>query len=143
MFRLDQKVALVTGAGSGIGREIALLFARQGAQVVIADRDTAAAEKVAGEVASAGGAAVTQALDVSDEAQVQATFAELAGRLGRIDVVVNNAGISHVGNILETSAADWDRVMAVNARGVFLCTKAAVAQMLAQEPRGGSIVNIA
>jgi NAD(P)-dependent dehydrogenase (short-subunit alcohol dehydrogenase family) len=143
MFRLDQKVALVTGAGSGIGREIALLFARQGAQVVIADRDTAAAEKVAAEIGAAGGAAVTQALDVADEAQVQSAFTDLAGRFGRIDVVVNNAGISHVGNILETSAADWDRVMSVNARGVFLCTKAAVAQMLAQEPRGGSIVNIA
>ena len=143
MFQLDGRIALVTGAGLGIGREIALLFARQGARVIVADRDTAAADAVVAEIAGAGGAAATQTLDVSQETQVATAFAEVVQREGRLDILVNNAGISHVGNILETSADDWDRVMGVNARGVFLCTREGLRQMLAQEPGGGSIINIA
>src|SRR5437762_6694524 len=141
MFRLDDKVALVTGGGSGIGREIALLYARQGAHVVVADLNLQAADAVAAEIGGLGGAARAQLLDVGDAALVLAAFDATVQRHGRLDILVNNAGISHVGTILETTAEDWDRVMAVNARGVFLCAQAAVAQMLRQQPAGGVIVN--
>jgi 2-keto-3-deoxy-L-fuconate dehydrogenase len=140
MFRLDHKTALVTGAGSGIGEAIARLFAAQGAYVVIADRDLSAAQRVAADLA---GQAEAAAVDVADEQQVDSLFADVAARRGRIDVVVNNAGVSHVGNVLETTLAEWQRVMAVNATGVFLVARAAVRQMLAQQPAGGSIINMA
>jgi len=143
MFRLDNKIAPVTSAGSGIGREIALVYAKQGATAVVADIDSDAAQRVVAEIEQAGGAAGALALDVADEASVEAAFAEVVRRYGRLDISVNNAGVSHVGNILETTAADWDRVMSVNARGVFLCARAAVDQMLRQEPAGGVLVNMA
>lgn len=143
MFRLDAKLAMVTGAGSGIGQSIALLFARQGATVLVADINLDAAAATSEQIHTAGGSAEPVALDVADEAAVTTAFAELADRHGRLDILVNNAGVSHVGTILETTLADWERIMAVNARGVFLCAKAAVGQMLAQEPAGGAIINLA
>jgi len=143
MFRLDGKTAIITGAGSGIGREIALLYAQQGAQVVVADVNTEAAKAVEAEIAAQGGKANAQLLNVADDGQAQAAVAATVQRYGRLDILVNNAGVSHVGNLLETSVEDWERVMAVNIRGVFLCSKHAVAQMLAQQPQGGVIVNIA
>lgn len=143
MFRLDQKVAFVTGAGSGIGEQIARLFAQQGAHVILADIRQDAAERVAGEIKNAGGSARTQQLDVADEAQVKAAIQRVVVEEGRLDIIVNNAGISHVGNILETSLEDWESVMRVNARGVFLCAREAVRQMLAQAPAGGTIINMA
>ncbi|MBI3943522.1 MAG: SDR family oxidoreductase, partial [Chloroflexi bacterium] len=143
MFRLDGKSAIVTGAGSGIGREIALLFAQQGAQVVVTDVRPEAADAVVKEIGDSTGAAYRQNLDVTNEAQVKQAIQETVRHYGRLDIIVNNAGISHVGNILETSAEDFDRVMNVNTRGVFLCSKYAVEQMVAQNPTGGIIVNIA
>ena len=142
MFRLDKKIAFVTGAGSGIGEQIARIFAQQGAHVVLADVRQDAAERVAGEVRVAGGSVRAQQLDVAEESQVKAAIEQVAATEGRLDILVNNAGISHVGNILETSLEDWERVMRVNARGVFLCAREAVRQMLAQSPAGGVIINM-
>ena len=143
MFRLDGKVALITGAGSGIGEAIARLFAQQGAHVTVADLAADAAERVTSSILEQGGAASALTLDVAEEAQVREGFAAVAERHGRLDIVVNNAGVSHVGNILETSLEDWDRVLRVNARGVFLCAREAVRVMVNQQPQGGVIVNMA
>jgi len=143
MFRLDGKTALVTGAGSGIGREIALLFAAQGAWVAIGDIDEAAAARVAAEIDGAGGRAAPLRLDVTDLASARSAVAEIAAGQGRLDVLVNNAGIGMVGSLLETEPDDFRRLMAVNVDGVYHCSRAAVAQMLEQDPRGGVIVNIA
>lgn len=142
LFRLDKKIAFVTGAGSGIGEHIARLFAQQGAHIILADIRLDAAERVAGEIQAAGGSARARQLDVAEETQVRSAMEQVAATEGRLDILVNNAGISHVGNILETSLEDWERVMRVNARGVFLCAREAVRQMLAQSPTGGVIVNM-
>ncbi len=142
MFRLDGKHALITGAGSGIGEAIARLFAQQGAQVIVADLVAEAAQRVTSTISEQGGAASTLVLDVADEPQVRAAFGTVVDQYGRLDILVNNAGISHVGSILETSLEEWERVMRVNAGGVFLCAREAVRLMLAQEPRGGVIINM-
>lgn len=142
MFRLDKKVAFVTGAGSGIGEHIARLFARQGASVVLADISLDAAERVASDIRADGENARTQQLDVAAESQVKAALELVATTEGRLDILVNNAGVSHVGSILETSLQDWERVMSVNAGGVFLCAREGVRQMLAQSPAGGVIINM-
>jgi len=142
MFRLDKKIAFVTGAGSGIGEQIARLFAQQGAHVILADIRLDAAEQVAGEIRADGGSARAQQLDVAEESQVKAAIELVAATEGRLNILVNNAGISHVGTILETSLEDWERVMHVNARGVFLCVREGVRQMLAQVPAGGVIINM-
>lgn len=143
MFRLDKKIAFVTGAGSGIGEHIARLFAQQGAHVILSDVRADAAERVASEIQAAGRSTRTQQLDVSEELQVKAALEQVATTEGRLDILVNNTGVSHVGTILETSLEDWERLISVNARGVFLCSKYAVTQMLAQNPAGGILVNIA
>jgi len=142
MFRLDGKRALITGAGSGIGEAIARLFAAQGAHILVVDVQMDAAEQVAASIVEQGGSASALALDVADETQVCAAFDRVAKQDGRLDIVVNNAGISHVGNILETSLEEWDRVLRVNAGGVFLCAREAVRHMLQQEPKGGVIINL-
>jgi NAD(P)-dependent dehydrogenase (short-subunit alcohol dehydrogenase family) len=137
MFNLDKKVSLVTGAGSGIGRAIAELYARQGAMVWIADRDVAAGGQTADLIRASGGRADFVELDVSDPAAAGA----LAARLPTLDILVNNAGIGHVGNLAGTAAPDLDRLYAVNVRGPFNLCKAFVPAMLAQGR--GSVVNLA
>lgn len=138
MFDLTGRTAVVTGAGSGIGEAIARLFARQGARVAVVDRDAVAAGAVA---SSIGGGAAAVPCDVSNAAAVAAAFEDVDRLLGRVDILVNNAGIAHVGNLEATTEADLDRVYAVNVKGVFLCSRAAVARMLAQG--GGVILNMA
>jgi NAD(P)-dependent dehydrogenase (short-subunit alcohol dehydrogenase family) len=141
-FRLDGKTALVTGAGSGIGEQIAHIFAHQGARVFIGEINREAGERVAHEIIQSGGQADFVPLDVSDPASVDAAFAQIDANSGPPDVLVNNAGIGFVGDILQTTLADFERLHSVNTRGVFLCSQAAVRRMK-ETGRGGSIVNVA
>jgi NAD(P)-dependent dehydrogenase (short-subunit alcohol dehydrogenase family) len=139
-MRLKDKAALITGAANGMGAATARLFAREGARVVVADvLDKPGAEVVAG-IARDGGKAIYAHLDVTDEAAWRATVDRSLAEYGRLDVLVNNAGISGsaVEDLYDTAA--WDRLMAVNARGVFLGTKYAVAAM--KKTGGGAIVNL-
>jgi 2-keto-3-deoxy-L-fuconate dehydrogenase len=137
MFNLHNKIALVTGAGSGIGRAIAQTLARAGARVWVADRDASAGEATVALLRGAGDQADFALLDVADGIAVLA----LAERLPRLDILVNNAGIGHVGDLLTTAAADLDRLHAVNVRGPFNLCKAFGPAML---QRGqGSVINLA
>ncbi|HWV24251.1 MAG TPA: SDR family oxidoreductase [Thermomicrobiales bacterium] len=143
MFRLDGKTALVTGGGSGIGRQIALLYGKQGATVAIGDINDDAANTVAQEIASEGGSAIAVHLDVTDMTSAESAVAQIVGQTGGLHILVNNAGIGMVGDLIETSPEDFSRLMAVNVNGVYNCSQAAVKQMLAQDPQGGAIVNMA
>jgi NAD(P)-dependent dehydrogenase (short-subunit alcohol dehydrogenase family) len=138
-FRLDGKVALITGSASGLGRATAELFAAVGASVVVADLDGDAASKAGAEISTIGPALGVRA-DVSDEAAVQAAFAAAAERFGGVDILVNNAAYRLKAATMDMSVEEWDRMHAVNARGTFLCLREAVKQMRGRG--GGAIVNI-
>ena len=139
-MRLAGKVCIITGAGSGIGRASALLFAREGAAVVVADVDERAGERVAAEIGAAGGQALAAPTDVTDPSACERTAARALERWTRIDVLFNNAGIAGIGTVHDTPLDLWDRVMNVNVRGVFLMSRAVVPAMMAR--RGGSIINM-
>ncbi len=139
--RLESKAAVITGAASGIGRAIALHFAAEGARVAVVDCDREGGEETVRLIAAGGGEAVFLPTDVSREEDVQAALGAAIERFGRLDILVNDAAIVHMAAATETSVEDWDRVQAVNLRGVFLCSKHAIQQMRKQG--GGAIVNIA
>jgi 2-keto-3-deoxy-L-fuconate dehydrogenase len=141
VFQLPGKVAVVTGAGSGIGAAIARLFASQQARVVVLDIDEDAARRTVAAILDDGGVAESQVCDVSSARNVADVFDAVVARHGRLDILVNNAGVAHVGTIERTSEADLDRLYQVNVKGVFLGARAAVPIMLRQG--GGVILNMA
>jgi NAD(P)-dependent dehydrogenase (short-subunit alcohol dehydrogenase family) len=139
-MRLAGKVALVSGAASGMGQSEATIFAREGAKVIVADVLEAEGKQVADKIAAGGGQARFVKLDVTSEAEWDAAVKAAVGAFGRLDVLVNNAGISGTYDTDMLSSAAWDKVMAVNAKGVFLGMKSAIPLM--KKAGGGAIVNI-
>lgn len=140
-MELDGQVALVTGAGRGIGRSISLTLAAAGASVAVNDIDEASSHAVAGEIKAAGGDGVPIPADVTDEDEVQAMVEEVVGAWQSLDILVNNAGICPTGPLVESSVEEWDRVFSINCKGAYLCTRAALTHMIPR--RRGSIVSLA
>ena len=140
-FRLDNKIAVVTGAGSGIGQATAIMLAQQGAAVALLELNEITAEDTLLQIKAAGGQAAAFACDVSSHAAVLSVATQVQQQLGNASILVNNAGISHIGNLSTTSEADFDRVYNVNVKGVFNCLQAFVPQL--QAAGGGAIVNMA
>lgn len=138
--KLKDRVAIVTGGGSGIGRAIALRFAREAARVAVLDIAGDAADSAAAEIEAEGGAAAGFSCDVTNARDVEAAFGAVREQLGPLDVLVTSAGVSHIGTVETTTEADFDRLYAVNVKGVYLCLKAGVEAM---KDRGGAILNIA
>jgi NAD(P)-dependent dehydrogenase (short-subunit alcohol dehydrogenase family) len=140
-MRLAGKIALITGAGAGIGRATALLFAQEGAKVVAQDVKAAAAEETVQLIMKAGGEGVAIGGDVASRADAEAMVKKAVETYGRLDVLFNNAGIWRGGTLLDIGEEDWDRTMDVNVKGIYLVSRYAVQQMMRQE--GGSIINAA
>jgi len=138
---LKGKTAIITGSGRGIGKAIALAMAQQGANIVINDVNMESAQEVVAEIEAMGRQAIAVKADVTAEEQVEAMVQACIDRFGKLDILVNNAGIIQTVPVTEINGKDWDRVMEVNLKGVFLCCKAALTPMKAQ--RSGKIVNIA
>jgi NAD(P)-dependent dehydrogenase (short-subunit alcohol dehydrogenase family) len=140
-MRLKEKVAIVTGAGQGIGRAIALTLAREGATVAVNDIEMEKAERVAGEIRAQGGQALPLQADVSKAREVAALVKKTLDNYKRIDILVNNAGVIKMMRLLELTEEEWDRTMNVNIKSQFLCSKAVIPQMMKQ--KRGKIVNLA
>jgi 3-hydroxybutyrate dehydrogenase len=137
-MRLQDKVAIITGAASGIGKEIAIMFAREGAKVAIADLNQKAADDTAREIDSSGKRAIGVAMDVADEEQVEAGIAKVITAFDRIDVLISNAGIQIVAPLVEFEFAKWKKLLAIHLDGAFLTTRAALRQMYKQN--SGTII---
>lgn len=140
MFSLAHKTAVITGAGSGIGQAIALLFARQGAHVEVLDLKVESAQVTVDQIVAEGGSARAMACDVGDHEAVKKVFDDISVRRLRLDILVNNAGIAHIGTVLTTTEADMDRLYQINIKGVFNCSQAAIERMVAQG--GGVVLNM-
>lgn len=140
-MRLKEKVAIITGAGSGIGEVTARLFASEGAAVMIADINAAAAEGVAASITAEGGRAAWEYVDVTASASAEKMVQAALGQFGRVDILFNNAGIEGFGTVIETDEASWDRIFAVHVRGAYLCSKYAVQAMI-DGGRGGAVINV-
>lgn len=141
MYNLANKVAVITGGGSGIGKSIALLFAKHRASVIIIDLQVFAAEELMKEIESQGGKAKAFACDVSDLQIVNEVFDKVIDVFGKVDILINNAGVAHVGNLEKTSPEDFERIFNINVRGVYNCLRAAVPHM--KNAGGGVILNLA
>ena len=139
-MRLEGKVAFISGGAQGMGAAEARLFAAEGAMVAIGDVLEEEGRRVAAQIGEAGGKAIFLALDVTSEAQWQDAIAATVAEFGKLDILVNNAGIGGHGTVENTTVADWDRVMDINAKGVFLGTKSAIPEL--RRAGGGSIINI-
>src|SRR5208283_4419 len=143
---LRDKVVLVTGAGAGIGRATALAMAEAGATVAAADIDAAAAQRTADRLTDNTRRALAIEVDCGDVAQIDAMVGRTVAELGRLDVIVNNAGVTRYAQIMDLTEADWDRIHRVNAKGVFFCLQRAAREMIRQnqvDGSGGRIINIA
>jgi len=138
-MKLDGKVAVVTGAGSGIGRAIALIYAREGAKVAVADLNAAAAGAVTAQIVQLGGKAMSVAMDVTDESAVTAGISSIATLWGGVDILVSNAGVQIVHPLEEFSFSEWKRMLAIHMDGAFLTTRACLPHMYASG-RGGSVI---
>jgi 3-hydroxybutyrate dehydrogenase len=136
---LQDKVAVITGAASGIGREIAIEYARAGARVVIADLALDAANATAADITKNGGTAMGVAMNVTDEAQVDAGIAAVVAAYGGVDILISNAGIQIISPIVDLALADWKRMLAIHLDGAFLTTRACMREMI-KSGRGGSVI---
>ncbi len=140
-MRLKDKVAIITGAGAGIGQAAALLFAKEGAKVVTADLDPKAGKETLNQIKKDGGNGLFMKVNVAKVKDVKKMVEETLKHFGKIDILVNNAGIYTKGDVVTTSEENWDRILDVNLRGVYLCSKYTVPEMI--KKGGGSIVNVA
>ena len=140
MSRLENKVAVITGSGMGLGQAMALLFSREGAKIVVIDINTAAGEETVDAIRQEGGDAIFVRADVSIAADAERMIAAAVESYGRVDILVNNAGVQVEKNVPDTSEEEWDYVLGVNLKGSFLCARAAIPQM--RRRGGGSIICI-
>jgi 3-oxoacyl-[acyl-carrier protein] reductase len=141
MLKLAGKISVVTGAAQGIGREIALLFAREGADVAIVDRNKKSGENVAKQIRSLGRRSMSIGADLGEEDQIEAGFRNICRELGPVDILVNNAGIDTTSLVVDMPTSLWDEMFRINLRSVFLCTRAVLPAMI--EKRSGRIINLA